>query len=167
MTKGLFYRGTLKKFLLTRPLRGVTNAPEKIKRENPISTHTPLARRDYWQANILLSIKTFLLTRPLRGVTSSMSMSIISDNISTHTPLARRDDLLKLKMENIVNFYSHAPCEAWLISATQFTLNENFYSHAPCEAWRGLSYNLKSVIYFYSHAPCEAWQKLLKVKLKN
>ena len=55
-------------FLLTRPLRGVTAMVSTVMIGVVISTHTPLARRDfvYWKCGANFSI-------------------------STHTPLARRD----------------------------------------------------------------------------
>ena len=54
-----------------------------------ISTHTPLARRDYDAKN------------PNDVAT-----------ISTHTPLARRDVVENLGQQELNYFYSHAPCEA-------------------------------------------------------
>ena len=118
-------------FLLTRPSRGATQAQAFNALEAQISTHTPLAGRDwsvYWlsfeafnfyshaprgarrmsRINVLILLK-FLLTRPSRGATYfnyNMWYYII---ISTHTPLAGRDFLVKRSRTNYQNFYSHAP----------------------------------------------------------
>ena len=56
-----------------------------------ISTHTPLAGRDW---NVLFKTNSntkFLLTRPLRDVTLALSVLLVDLQISTHTPLAGRD----------------------------------------------------------------------------
>ncbi len=100
-------------FLLTRPLRDVTCASHHTHSLSGISTHTPLAGRD-WRAysyglGTVISTHTplagrdvkrifpssvsvkFLLTRPLRDVTAMISLMILLLGISTHTPLAGRD----------------------------------------------------------------------------
>ena len=56
-------------FLLTRPLRDVTVISFVMNSTGDISTHTPLAGRDW---NVLFKTNSntkFLLTRPLRDVT--------------------------------------------------------------------------------------------------
>ena len=55
-----------------------------------IFIHTPLARRDI-----------------------PIHLSFQHNFISTHTPLARRDDRTIFSLLALINFYSHAPCEAW------------------------------------------------------
>ena len=74
-------------FLLTRPLRDVTDDASNAVIQYNISTHTPLAGRD----DHLLKIPGDLL-------------------ISTHTPLAGRDMDAQLILRRINDFYSHAPC---------------------------------------------------------
>ena len=54
-----------------------------------ISTHTPLARRDFDHCRLVAAL-----------------------DISTHTPLARRDKERFLYLYHIANFYSHASREA-------------------------------------------------------
>ncbi len=146
---------TRKRFLLTRPMRGVTHSGCSATRWTGISTHTPHARRDrksqYFfdgqqflltrpmrgvtgqrnsEKNRLRFLLTrpmrgvtmkvpddivdaiFLLTRPMRGVTSLLNAIINDRYISTHTPHARRDDIRQALINNSLNFYSHAPCEA-------------------------------------------------------
>ena len=58
----------MSRFLLTRPLRDVTDMQHEMQHEN-----------------------RFLLTRPLRDVTCELSCEINGAWISTHTPLAGRD----------------------------------------------------------------------------
>ena len=55
-------------FLLTRSLRDVTNPNDEELDGCIVSTHTPLAGRDYKTPSNFAS-DTFLLTRPLRDVT--------------------------------------------------------------------------------------------------
>ena len=56
-----------------------------------ISTHTPLARRDTGTVLPCHYSLTFLLTRLLRGATIKILELKPHIIISTHTPLARRD----------------------------------------------------------------------------
>ena len=56
-------------FLLTRPLRDVTDIIFIGNESAFISTHTPLAGRDMLQSEIQAGTGIFLLTRPLRDVT--------------------------------------------------------------------------------------------------
>ena len=77
-----------------------------------ISTHTPLARRDWGPIEVRQRLKIFLLTRLLRGVTLAADFRAEGYDISTHTPLARRDLADNGKDVNAANFYSHASCEA-------------------------------------------------------
>ena len=76
-------------FLLTRLSRGVTQQKFAERLTKPISTHTPLARRD-------------------GTAFQEMGLSIIS----THTPLARRDRSLGFGYRYLYDFYSHASREA-------------------------------------------------------
>ncbi len=143
-------------FLLTRPLRGVTNGVVGFMQTVQISTHTPLARRDVHSKVLLifLEISThtplarrdeagydvpvkeslFLLTRPLRGVTMYQLTQAMAAGISTHTPLARRDLFAACKYAP-VNISTHTPLARR--DQTAFVYNFGcvyFYSHAPCEA---------------------------------
>ena len=80
------------RFLLTRPLRDVTQFTATRQQIFLISTHTPLAGRDFNQCIKSAENGGFLLTRPLRDVTISPMHPLESDLISTHTPLAGRDN---------------------------------------------------------------------------
>ena len=59
-------------FLLTRPLRDVTTHARCRLLSRLISTHTPLAGRDFRPLKIFAIPESFLLTRPLRDVTKRL-----------------------------------------------------------------------------------------------
>ena len=105
---------TIQLFLLTRLLRGATcdgktagqfqehfyshascEARHLLATDwevlEPISTHTPLARRDDHGKSRADGFVQFLLTRLLRGATLVRPLRTNLLWISTHTPLARRD----------------------------------------------------------------------------
>ena len=63
-------------FLLTRPLRDVTERGYLSSCRSTISTHTPLAGRDTIQTLTDMMIQQFLLTRPLRDVTQGYAENI-------------------------------------------------------------------------------------------
>ena len=77
-------------FLLTRLLRGVTAIYSSDDPDGPISTHTPLARRDKDDNDCIkeheISTHTPLARRDI--IFFNFGQRTI---ISTHTPLARRD----------------------------------------------------------------------------
>ena len=81
----------LMQFLLTRLLRGATKCFLNTFQCCRISTHTPLARRDFRKLPFRSFYRLFLLTRLLRGATPSQAQGLSCREISTHTPLARRD----------------------------------------------------------------------------
>ena len=78
-----------KLFLLTRPSQGVTDSGHLVGYYHDISTHTPLAGRDFEKSE---------LTR--------------EKIISTHTPLAGRDYWCYHDATDDEYFYSHAPRRA-------------------------------------------------------
>ena len=79
--------GDIRVFLLTRPLRDVTNC----------------------SIDVVLHFR-FLLTRPLRDVTHLIDSHSVLTAISTHTPLAGRDIFPSAFPLRRLYFYSHAPC---------------------------------------------------------
>ena len=115
-------------FLLTRLLRGATVTRSVrctdplcfyshascearpsfyfVGKHRPVSTHTPLARRDDHRKRHPGREKKFLLTRLLRGATRASVTSSVYSFVSTHTPLARRDTATNL----------HRPAEAFLLT---------------------------------------------------
>ena len=78
-------------FLLTRPLRDVTNALRAFPHPKQFLLTRPL--RDVTNGKMnAVTVIIFLLTRPLRDVTIiSIQFYSIYFAISTHTPLAGRD----------------------------------------------------------------------------
>ena len=85
------WAGTPFQFLLTRLSQGVTASGIRDIESIPISTHTPLARRDPQGDWYMTVYPVFLLTRLSQGVTDGVGEYGIPQIISTHTPLARRD----------------------------------------------------------------------------
>ena len=81
-----------RQFLLTRPSRDVTEGITENAKLATISTHTPLAGRDYLVSAFTRNCIRFLLTRPSRDVTPSGCLCWPHHSISTHTPLAGRDE---------------------------------------------------------------------------
>ena len=65
-------------FLLTRPLRDVTDSSGIRCLCYRISTHTPLAGRDGFQLMLDLGETEFLLTRPLRDVTLQTTSALLT-----------------------------------------------------------------------------------------
>ena len=85
VTSAKFSDQCVPRFLLTRPSRGVTHvlitAPACVR----ISTHTPLAGRDYFSRSAIAVFK-FLLTRPSRGVTQVTSEGGLWDSFLLTRP---------------------------------------------------------------------------------
>ena len=95
----------------------------------------------------------FLLTRLLRGATETNRNIDSVKFISTHTPLARRDGVIWRTSEAILNFYSHASCEARPSLEKEITDSENFYSHASCEARPLLRLHRNFILTISTHTP--------------
>ena len=122
------------KFQLTRLLRGATHGRYQRAEISHISTHTPLARRDFSSLCVKMTVSRFQLTRLLRGATNALFTLYAYNFISTHTPLARRDRACYLWHRCRKYFNSHASCEARLGELGSCTSEYNFNSHASCEA---------------------------------
>ena len=102
-------------FQLTRPLRGATIELGKWIVAHNISTHTPLAGRDY---------KFLVATDKARYFNS-------------HAPCGARPPARLAKFGRH-HFNSHAPCGARRQKRSTPTDGANFNSHAPCGARRKL-----------------------------
>ncbi len=99
----------------------------------------------------------FLLTRLLRGATETNRNIDSVKFISTHTPLARRDGVIWRTSEAILNFYSHASCEARLLMTSRSTIAFYISTHTPLARRDGeLQIEDMGGQHFYSHASCEA-----------
>ena len=122
-----------------------------------ISTHTPLARRDFRvdfdltpeQAFLLTRLSQgvtpppqspvhrlwkFLLTRLSQGVTKRGNNAEVRRDISTHTPLARRD-LRPGLTSNKIPISTHTPLARRDLQLIMTILSHmHFYSHASRKA---------------------------------
>ena len=78
-------------FQPTRPLRGATVQTLLVAGSGLISTHAPLAGRDWRGGAMVARHALFQPTRPLRGATATSATTFIFVIISTHAPLAGRD----------------------------------------------------------------------------
>ena len=97
-----------------------------------ISTHTPLAGRDYSAVSDFFSDIEFLLTRPSRDVTRSDFEWGAILQISTHTPLAGRDHTPDKTSYHLCKFLLTRPSRD--VTAVQPSVPyflQYFYSHAP------------------------------------
>ena len=142
-----------------------------------ISTHTPLAGRDYNKEHAFAVPCIFLLTRPSRGATGlsvlqdqeaagflltrpSRGATMLTDRllpmltISTHTPLAGRDPVSYRPMPQLLHFYSHAPRGARHRSSFWLRFPSSVLLTRPSRGATPPSLPPPSLISnFYSHAP--------------
>ena len=143
-----------------------------------ISTHTPLAGRDFYcRTDQTTDIQPFLLTRPLRDVTVKRLLQHVQGKISTHTPLAGRDQLLSLPVNYIFLFLltrplrdvtsagcyvivqivisTHTPLAGRDDGTHRGAFEKNISTHTPL-AGRDHSDDSDNRYsrHFYSHAPC-------------
>ena len=168
------------RFLLTRPLRDVTEALSgMLALINDFYSHAPygtwpettehrqrpdtfLLTRPLRDVTVIyvrsVLFREFLLTRPLRDVTIWFVTFFTLAGISTHTPLTGRDRLALCFNLWPPDFYSHAPYGTWL-STFLYTVKQrsHFYSHAPYGTWRCIWNVLSDIQHFYSHAPYGTW----------
>ena len=95
-------------FQSTRPLRGATQVGAKMKHNNQISIHTPLAGRDYalccFHGYEMISIHA-----PLAGRDQGLRVKIATVDISIHAPLAGRDSAARLLRLAYRSFQSTRP----------------------------------------------------------
>ena len=125
----------LAKFQPTRPLRGATQLLPNLPGRAGISTHAPLAGRDFVSVQMWYPLKEFQPTRPLRGATVVRVVPRISFEISTHAPLAGRDFVVTLIMPVLPYFNPRAPCGARLACTPMGSFAyRDFNPRAPCGA---------------------------------
>ena len=164
-------------FQPTRPLRGATaNAAANDAEVKSISTHAPLAGRDFKQTTKMAWDKKFQPTRPLRGATCGHRISAGACRISTHAPLAGRDYSVNL-IDRFPVISTHAPlagrdglgqtafapCRIFqptrpLRGATAsrqlLTRQRRYFNpRAPCGARQGGAANMARPISISTHAP--------------
>ena len=144
------------RFLLTRPLRDVTDKPflEEMAKKR-ISTHTPLAGRDS-PGRFTSGTSSHISTHtPLAGRDDIIINNYSDNRISTHTPLAGRDpnywDLFC-----VISISTHTPLAGRDLPGVVVPYNtDGISTHTPL-AGRDCSANKEAqgVCNFYSHAPC-------------
>ncbi len=98
-------------FQPTRPLRGATACAQRSQSQMSISTHAPLAGRDFF---FWVSLKAALISThaPLAGRDEEPEEESPSKYISTHAPLAGRDRSKTRETKTKRNFNPRAPCGA-------------------------------------------------------
>ena len=101
----------------------------------------------------------FLLTCLLRGMTRQGKPNGQDKHISTHMPLARHDPAIMAGSFFVLDFYSHASCEAWPCGSTLPRHLFQISTHMPLARHDPLyDVILRDGVHFYSHASCEAWR---------
>ena len=127
-----------------------------IHNEQAISTHAPLARRDVH----FVQSPSFSADFYSRASREARLADAILDGrkkfISTHAPLARRDALKIEKIHDRLNFYSRASREARHNVYSGLSGAKNFYSRASREARPTSPFENAVLLHFYSRASREA-----------
>ena len=96
-----------------------------------ISTHAPLAGRDFTDTGSFADRFLFQPTRPLRGATfRAESLGLVS-LISTPAPLAGRDHPRRRHERADTHFNPRAPCGARRNASENLVLREEISTHAP------------------------------------
>ena len=150
-----------RKFQPTRPLRGATCGLLVFRSEFHISTHAPLAGRDWSTCSRVLPSITFQPTRPLRGATKekkrgsedesfqptrpSRGATVLEQGrrgqwlrISTHAPLAGRDAARSHIVSCSRAFQPTRPLRGATVGRTAMHCVGSISTHAPL-AGRDLS----------------------------
>ena len=120
-----------KLFLLTRPSRGATVWDNRNFKSFPISTHTPLAGRDWLLVMALRHLRKFLLTRPSRGATNIEVYPWEGVKFLLTRPSRGATPRARLPWRIWINFYSHAPRGARQCDGEIFVPLETFLLTRP------------------------------------
>ena len=125
-----------------------------------ISTHAPLAGRDWRGGATVARHALFQPTRPLRGATCTHIKLGHNGCISTHAPLAGRDVLLILLIIPVLFYFNpRAPCGARQHQQSGRQLRQLISTHAPLagrDDTTGRAFTVRR--YFNPRAPCGARQ---------
>ena len=96
-------------FQSTRPSRGETEGRRDLRREVPISIHSPLAGRDE-QGGELLAVTDISIHSPLAGRDAAVhGHAQLLRDISIHSPLAGRDQFMFVADCSATDFNPLAP----------------------------------------------------------
>ena len=146
------------KFQPTRPLRGATKPTIACAESGAgISTHAPLAGRDFGWGYDRLSRLAISTHAPLAGRDSTLAPERRKQAISTHAPLAGRDEIQRLHSQRAVLISTHAPLAGRDRSArAALAAGRDFNPRAPCGARPRRSLSPRWSCYFNPRAPCGA-----------
>ena len=103
-----FARSYAMAFLLTRPSRGATSESESATAAPGISTHTPLAGRDFWNRSSVASAADFYSHAPRGARLIEIGKCLEAANFYSHAPRGARPDG-RARHGAVIDFYSHAP----------------------------------------------------------
>ena len=95
-------------FLLTHPSRGATFCSKMLKKDDTISTHTPLT-----------------------GCNMLLSLMLSASRISTHTPLTGCNEYPSVRQFALSNFYSHTPHGVQHAPIRQHSRKPDISTHTP------------------------------------
>ena len=128
-----------------------------------ISTHAPLAGRDYSYGCLSRGNFVFQPTRPLRGATEiDVSAQLVGIRISTHAPLAGRDIQAAINNGKEEYFNPRAPCGARQQKCTNHyahfcdnrQISDAFAQNAACQG---------ILLLFDAGKPCGFWVRTAQV----
>ena len=100
------------RFQPTRPLRGATAHRPRGDRRSEISTHAPLAGRDFAQVIRIRELKAFQPTRPLRGATAWIWTTKTLKKFQPTRPLRGATSRRRCTSHRSTYFNPRAPCGA-------------------------------------------------------
>ena len=160
-----------RRFQPTRPLRGATGCYISQNNVWRISTHAPLAGRD-WRGGATVSTSRSISTHaPLAGRDVDSPAQTSVSGISTHAPLAGRDTDAARLLAVPWYFNPRAPCGARRVSPYGRCQREcNFNPRAPCGARRSLHRIRSNKHQISTHAPLagrDAWRSCRDSFLKS
>ena len=119
-----------------------------------ISTHAPLAGRDYGSDLIRKLATIFQPTRPLRGATRAFKYTAVNEKISTHAPLAGRDYRGGQFIIWDIGISTHAPLAGRDSSSWRYKCGIRYFNpRAPCGARQDDMIPVFSMLCISTHAP--------------
>ena len=146
-----------RKFQLTRPLRGATYSITYCDMACAISTHTPLAGRDFDRQSRHFDVHIhFNSHAPCGARLHNLDKTISSFDFNSHAPCGARRLIISASLA-VIYFNSHAPCGARLDEIVAFIAHTLFQLTRPLRgATADIGVILSSPSDFNSHAPCGA-----------
>ena len=118
-------------FQPTRPLRGATACRQGVGRHVDISTHAPLAGRDFCSRAITSGQKHFNPRAPCGARPGGLTPDSCHTSISTHAPLAGRDAEGFIQQGNKALFQPTRPLRGATLWGTKLTSTTIFQPTRP------------------------------------